>query len=74
LIMSGYRNFIDNASPSGFNTQAFLKKRSRATNQPVESMSMVCLLLLFYLFFWFLFGCLLLLSKCNAFINDHFNY
>ncbi|EEC70939.1 hypothetical protein OsI_02530 [Oryza sativa Indica Group] len=40
LIMSGYRNFIDNASPSGFNTQAFLKKRSRATNQPVESMSM----------------------------------
>uniref|UniRef100_A0A0E0FNF4 UDENN domain-containing protein n=1 Tax=Oryza nivara TaxID=4536 RepID=A0A0E0FNF4_ORYNI len=31
----------DNASPSGFNTQAFLKKRSRATNQPVESMSMI---------------------------------
>uniref|UniRef100_A0A0D9YAT3 UDENN domain-containing protein n=1 Tax=Oryza glumipatula TaxID=40148 RepID=A0A0D9YAT3_9ORYZ len=31
----------DNASPSGFNTQAFLKKRSRATNQPVESMLMI---------------------------------
>ncbi|KAL5227562.1 hypothetical protein ABZP36_015827 [Zizania latifolia] len=40
-IMSGYRNFIDNASPGGFNTQAFLKKRSRTTNQPVESMSMI---------------------------------
>ncbi|KAM3330779.1 hypothetical protein ACQJBY_027111 [Aegilops geniculata] len=39
-IMSGYRNFIDNALPTGFNAQAFLKKRSRATNQPVESMSM----------------------------------
>jgi hypothetical protein len=42
-IMSGYRNFIDNALQTGFNAQAFLKKRSRATNQPVESMSMVCL-------------------------------
>ncbi|KAM3330773.1 hypothetical protein ACQJBY_027111 [Aegilops geniculata] len=40
-IMSGYRNFIDNALPTGFNAQAFLKKRSRATNQPVESMSMI---------------------------------
>ncbi|KAF7036689.1 hypothetical protein CFC21_047263 [Triticum aestivum] len=39
-IMSGYRNFIDNALPTGFNAQAFLKKRSRATNQPVESMLM----------------------------------
>uniref|UniRef100_A0A8R7PSQ6 UDENN domain-containing protein n=1 Tax=Triticum urartu TaxID=4572 RepID=A0A8R7PSQ6_TRIUA len=40
-IMSGYRNFIDNALPTGFNAQAFLKKRSRVTNQPVESMSMI---------------------------------
>ncbi|KAF7036693.1 hypothetical protein CFC21_047263 [Triticum aestivum] len=40
-IMSGYRNFIDNALPTGFNAQAFLKKRSRATNQPVESMLMI---------------------------------
>ncbi|TVU34208.1 hypothetical protein EJB05_16039 [Eragrostis curvula] len=40
-ILSGYRNFIDNALPTGFNSQAFLKKRSRATNQPVESMSMI---------------------------------
>ncbi|KAK1665267.1 hypothetical protein QYE76_053426 [Lolium multiflorum] len=40
-IMSGYRNFIDNALQTGFNAQAFLKKRSRVTNQPVESMSMI---------------------------------
>ncbi|GJN18579.1 hypothetical protein PR202_gb05751 [Eleusine coracana subsp. coracana] len=40
-ILSGYRNFIDNALPTGFNSQAFLKKRSRATNQPIESMSMI---------------------------------
>ncbi|KAF8670993.1 hypothetical protein HU200_050269 [Digitaria exilis] len=40
-ILSGYRNFIDTASTTGFNSQAFLKKRSRATNQPVESMSMI---------------------------------
>jgi len=53
-ILSGYRNFIDTASTTGFNSQAFLKKRSRATNQPVESMSMVCLhlVLTLFIFFW----------------------
>ncbi|XP_020405170.1 DENN domain and WD repeat-containing protein SCD1 isoform X2 [Zea mays] len=40
-ILSGYRNFIDTTSATGFNSQAFLKKRSRATNQPVDSMSMI---------------------------------
>ncbi|OAY75391.1 DENN domain and WD repeat-containing protein SCD1 [Ananas comosus] len=40
-LLSGYRNFIDNAAPSGFNSQAFLKKRSRSTSQPVESMMMI---------------------------------
>ncbi|XP_072978295.1 DENN domain and WD repeat-containing protein SCD1 [Typha angustifolia] len=40
-ILSGYRNFIDNAAPNGFNVQAFLKKRSRSSKQPVESMLMI---------------------------------
>ncbi|KAJ4959695.1 hypothetical protein NE237_019605 [Protea cynaroides] len=37
-ILSGYRNFIENGSNHVFNTQAFMKKRSRSTNQPPESM------------------------------------
>ena len=49
----------DNALPTGFNSQAFLKKRSRATNEPIESMSMVCLQSLFTLFF-LLFGVFML--------------
>jgi hypothetical protein len=40
----------DNALPTGFNSQAFLKKRSRATNELVESMPMVCLQCLFTIF------------------------
>ncbi|XP_010943311.1 DENN domain and WD repeat-containing protein SCD1 isoform X1 [Elaeis guineensis] len=41
LLLSGYRNFIENTAANVFNLQAFLKKRSRSTNQPVESMLMV---------------------------------
>ncbi|XP_010265189.1 PREDICTED: DENN domain and WD repeat-containing protein SCD1 isoform X2 [Nelumbo nucifera] len=37
-ILSGYRNFIENSATQVFNTQAFLKKRSRSTNQPPEPM------------------------------------
>ncbi|XP_043715724.1 DENN domain and WD repeat-containing protein SCD1 isoform X2 [Telopea speciosissima] len=37
-VLSGYRNFIENGANHVFNTQAFLKKRSRSTNQPPESM------------------------------------
>ncbi|XP_065615930.1 DENN domain and WD repeat-containing protein SCD1 isoform X3 [Quercus suber] len=37
-LLSGYRNFIENSANNGFNTQAFLKKRSRSTNQPPEPM------------------------------------
>ncbi|XP_058073916.1 DENN domain and WD repeat-containing protein SCD1 isoform X2 [Magnolia sinica] len=37
-ILSGYRNFIENSATHGFNSQAFLKKRSRSTNQPPEPM------------------------------------
>ncbi|CAM8977111.1 unnamed protein product [Rhodiola kirilowii] len=37
-ILSGYRNFIENTSTHVFNAQAFLKKRSRLTNQPPEPM------------------------------------
>ncbi|GLT48924.1 hypothetical protein SLA2020_225120 [Shorea laevis] len=37
-ILGGYRNFIENTAASPFNTQAFLKKRSRSTNQPPEPM------------------------------------
>ncbi|KAF8399144.1 hypothetical protein HHK36_015009 [Tetracentron sinense] len=37
-ILSGYRNFIENTANHVFNTQAFMKKRSRSTNQPPESM------------------------------------
>ncbi|KAF6147124.1 hypothetical protein GIB67_036843 [Kingdonia uniflora] len=36
--LSGYRNFIESNATQVFNTQAFLKKRSRSTNQPPESM------------------------------------
>lgn len=37
-LLSGYRNFIENTGSHVFNTQAFLKKRSRSTNQPPEPM------------------------------------
>ncbi|XP_022765895.1 DENN domain and WD repeat-containing protein SCD1-like isoform X2 [Durio zibethinus] len=37
-ILGGYRNFIENNATQAFNTQAFLKKRSRSTNQPAEPM------------------------------------
>lgn len=37
-ILSGYRNFIENTATNVFNTQAFLKKRSRLTNQPLDQM------------------------------------
>ncbi|KAI4347169.1 hypothetical protein L6164_008005 [Bauhinia variegata] len=38
MLLSGYRNFIENSSTQVFNTQAFLRKRSRSTNQPPEPM------------------------------------
>ncbi|KAJ3671152.1 hypothetical protein LUZ60_008578 [Juncus effusus] len=41
MMLSGYRNFIDNSTQTGFNSQAFLKKRSRTTKQPVDPMSML---------------------------------
>nr|GMC49630.1 DENN domain and WD repeat-containing protein SCD1 [Ipomoea batatas] len=37
-ILGGYRNFIENTATQVFNTQAFLKKRSRSTNQPPDPM------------------------------------
>ncbi|XP_050236347.1 DENN domain and WD repeat-containing protein SCD1 [Mercurialis annua] len=37
-ILGGYRNFVENSATQAFNTQAFLKKRSRSTNQPPDSM------------------------------------
>lgn len=37
-ILGGYRNFIENTATHVFNTQAFLKNRSRLTNQPLEPM------------------------------------
>ncbi|KAG7944548.1 hypothetical protein I3843_15G107500 [Carya illinoinensis] len=37
-LLSGYRNFIENTANHVFNTQAFLKKRSRSTNQLPEPM------------------------------------
>ncbi|CAH9064292.1 unnamed protein product [Cuscuta epithymum] len=37
-ILGGYRNFIENNATQIFNTQAFLKKRSRSTNQPPDPM------------------------------------
>ncbi|XP_038893863.1 DENN domain and WD repeat-containing protein SCD1 [Benincasa hispida] len=37
-LLSGYRNFIDSNASDVFNTQAFLKKRSRSTNQPEDPM------------------------------------
>ncbi|KAG5234016.1 DENN domain and WD repeat-containing protein [Salix suchowensis] len=38
-ILGGYRNFLENTVTHAFNTQAFLKKRSRLTNQPPDPMS-----------------------------------
>ncbi|KAJ0977957.1 hypothetical protein J5N97_013431 [Dioscorea zingiberensis] len=40
-FLSGYRNFIEITATNVFNSQAFLKKRSRSTNQPIESMVMI---------------------------------
>ncbi|XP_057417026.1 DENN domain and WD repeat-containing protein SCD1 isoform X4 [Lotus japonicus] len=37
-FLSGYRNFLENSAAHVFNTQAFLKKRSRSSNQPPEPM------------------------------------
>lgn len=37
-ILGGYRNFIENTATNVFNTQAFLKKRSRVTNEPPDPM------------------------------------
>ncbi|KAL5544741.1 hypothetical protein UlMin_008525 [Ulmus minor] len=37
-LLSGYRNFIEVSANHVFNTQAFLKKRSRSTNQPPDTM------------------------------------
>ncbi|MFS8023950.1 putative transcription factor WD40-like family [Helianthus anomalus] len=37
-ILGGYRNFIENTANQVFNTQAFLRKRSRATQQPIDEM------------------------------------
>ncbi|KAK9277804.1 hypothetical protein L1049_027360 [Liquidambar formosana] len=37
-ILGGYRNFIEITATHVFNTQAFLKKRSRSTSQPLEPM------------------------------------
>ncbi|XP_065860701.1 DENN domain and WD repeat-containing protein SCD1 [Euphorbia lathyris] len=37
-ILGGYRNFIESGVANVFNNQAFLKKRSRSTNQPPEPM------------------------------------
>lgn len=37
-ILSGYHNFVENTAARVFNTQAFLKKRSRITNQAPEPM------------------------------------
>ncbi|PKA57277.1 Dynein assembly factor with WDR repeat domains 1 [Apostasia shenzhenica] len=40
-LLSGYRNFIENSANNIFNSQAFLKKRSRSTSQSIESMAMI---------------------------------
>ncbi|CAK9147768.1 unnamed protein product [Ilex paraguariensis] len=37
-VLGGYRNFMENTATHVFNTQAFLKKRSRSTNQPLDPM------------------------------------
>ncbi|KAH7511527.1 hypothetical protein FEM48_ZijujUnG0005900 [Ziziphus jujuba var. spinosa] len=37
-LLSGYRNFIEISATQVFNNQAFLKKRSRSSNQPTEPM------------------------------------
>ncbi|XP_074304749.1 DENN domain and WD repeat-containing protein SCD1 isoform X1 [Silene latifolia] len=37
-ILAGYRNFIENTATNVFNSQAFLKKRSRLSNQPSDPM------------------------------------
>ncbi|CAK7349759.1 unnamed protein product [Dovyalis caffra] len=37
-ILGGYRNFIENTATHAFNAQAFLRKRSRSTNQPPDPM------------------------------------
>ncbi|KAI4324639.1 hypothetical protein MLD38_030108 [Melastoma candidum] len=37
-LLAGYRNFIENTATYIFNTDAFLRKRSRSTNQPAGPM------------------------------------
>lgn len=37
-LLGGYRNFMENAETQVFNSQAFVKKRSRSTNQPPDPM------------------------------------
>ncbi|KAK9091206.1 hypothetical protein Sjap_024383 [Stephania japonica] len=37
-ILSGYRNFVEYTAANVFNSQAFLRKRSRATSQPPDTM------------------------------------
>lgn len=37
-LLGGYRNFIENTATQVFNNQAFLRKRSRLTNQPPDPM------------------------------------
>ncbi|KAK9114844.1 hypothetical protein Syun_021641 [Stephania yunnanensis] len=37
-ILSGYRNFVEYSAANVFNSQAFLRKRSRATSQPPDTM------------------------------------
>ncbi|KAL0318821.1 UNVERIFIED_CONTAM: DENN domain and WD repeat-containing protein SCD1, partial [Sesamum angustifolium] len=37
-ILGGYRNFMENTASQVFNSQAFLRQRSRSTNQPPDPM------------------------------------
>ncbi|XP_011072936.1 DENN domain and WD repeat-containing protein SCD1-like [Sesamum indicum] len=37
-ILGGYRNFMENTATQVFNSQAFLRQRSRSTNQPPDPM------------------------------------
>lgn len=37
-LLGGYRNFLENTATCAFNVEAFLRKRSRSTNQPSDPM------------------------------------
>ncbi|KAF8024634.1 hypothetical protein BT93_F1721 [Corymbia citriodora subsp. variegata] len=37
-LLGGYRNFLENTATYAFNVEAFLRKRSRSTNQPSDPM------------------------------------